>query len=320
MIESLPLEPNSQEEGIVISMQMSEWFTPWAAVTIRSILDHVSPAYRYELLCMTWDMREETADALATMISGLGHVSLRVVNVKDEVHSYVLRAKKQKDFDRFSQTGVIRLVLPQLLSAYDKVLNIDCDLLVRSDLWELGKMELGDACMMGTTDSIACYQNACSQGGLNGQFSDDHLFRELSLTSVDDYLNAGVFLLNLKQIRLNFTTEEIMSFATKTGKFFTCYEQDTFNGLFRDQKKKFPGAWNWECEPFIREGIVYSCPSQTPWVLEYLSAEKSPKVIHFAGNVKPWTHTRMPWAYEWWRTAERTPFFREICRRTRDGK
>ena len=29
---------------------------------------------------------------------------------------------------------------------------------------------------------------------------------------------------------------------------------------------------------------------------------------------------RMPWAYEWWSTAERTPFFREICHRTREGK
>lgn len=320
MIEHLPLEPSCPSGGVVISMQLSEWFTPWAAVTIRSILDHASPVHSYELLCMTWDMNEETAAALATMTTGLRHCSLRVVNVEDAVRSYVMRARKQKDFDRFSQTGVVRLALPNLLPAYEKVLNVDCDLLVRSDLWELGKMELGDACMMGATDSIACYQNARSRRGVNGQFGDDHLFGELSLTSVDEYLNAGVFLLNLKRIRQSFTTEQIMAFATKTGKFFICYEQDTFNGLFRALKKKFSGVWNWECEPFIREGIVHSCPSQTPWVREYLVAEKAPKVIHFAGNVKPWTHTRMPWADEWWSTAERTPFFREICRRTREGK
>lgn len=165
MIEHLPLEPSCPSGGVVISMQLSEWFTPWAAVTIRSILDHASPVHSYELLCMTWDMNEETAAALATMTTGLRHVSLRVVNVEDAVRSYVMRARKQKDFDRFSQTGVVRLALPNLLPAYEKVLNVDCDLLVRSDLWELGKMELGDACMMGATDSIACYQNARSRGG-----------------------------------------------------------------------------------------------------------------------------------------------------------
>jgi len=320
MIEHLPLEPSCPSGGVVISMQLSEWFTPWAAVTIRSILDHASPVHSYELLCMTWDMNEETAAALATMTTGLRHVSLRVVNVEDAVRSYVMRARKQKDFERFSQTGVIRLVLPELLPSYERVLNIDCDLLVLSDLWELGTMELEDVYMMGATDSIACYQNTRSRGGWHGQFSDDHLKGELSLFSADEYLNAGVFLLNLKQIRQDFTTDKIMAYATKTGKFFTCYEQDTFNGLFRGHKEKFSGAWNWECEPFIREGIVRNCPSNASWVREYIVAEKAPKVIHFAGNVKPWTHTRMPWADEWWRTAERTPFFREICRRTRKGK
>lgn len=319
MIEHLPLKP-STGGGCVISMQMSDWFTPWAAVAIRSILDHASTSHHYDLLCMTWDMKEETAEALVSMVAGQKHVTLRVVNVADEVHPYVLRARRQKNFNRFSQTGVVRLVLPELLTAYEKVLNMDCDLLVRSDLWELAKIELDDVFVMGATDSIACYLNACLQGRKKGQFSNEHLFEELSLPSADEYLNAGVFLLNLKRIRQSFTMEEIMAFATKTGKFFTCYEQDTFNGLFREHKKKFSSAWNWECEPIIREGIVHNTPSQMGWVQEYLMSESDPKVIHFAGNVKPWTHTRMPWADEWWRTAERTPFFHEICRRTRERK
>lgn len=304
----------------MISMQMSEWFTPWAAVTIRSILDHASPKHCYELLCMTWDMKEETAATLATMTAGLENVRIRVVNVEDEVHPYVARARKQKNFDRFSQTGVVRLLLPELLNNYDLILNLDCDLLVRNDLWELGQTNLDDFYMMGSTDSIACFQNACSHNGDRTQFNDELLFGELSLTTADEYLNAGVFILNLKQIRKNFSTREIISYATKTGRFFICYEQDTFNGLFRDRKKKFSAAWNWECEPVIREEIVHNCPSQTRWVKEYIEAERNPKIVHFAGNVKPWTQTRMPWAEDWWRTAERTPFFREICRRTREGK
>lgn len=309
----LPISPAFKKNSFTITMQSSDFFAPYAAVTLQSILDHADSQEFYDVIVMTWDMTNERAEKLASMATGRENVSIRVVDVSREIHPYVKIAKKRADYDRFSATGVIRLLLPELLKQFDTVLNLDCDVIFYADVAVLRDYDLSMCYMAGAPDVICCVLNRDPH---NTQFTDELLYEKLGLASVSDYLNAGVLLLNLELIRKDFTTDRIINFALSDGQFFTCYEQDTFNGLFRRKKGKLSVSWNY----LLAEMDVKNLPSSDPVYQDYIHASKKQKGIHFVGMKKPWSDARIPHARSWWEFAKETPFFEEIFERADVGE
>ena len=90
------------------------------------------------------------------MVLAHPNISIRVVDVSNEIESYVAIAKKRSDYERFSATGVIRLLLPELLTEFDKILNLDCDMVLCADAAELDAYDLSEYYMGGVQD-IICY-------------------------------------------------------------------------------------------------------------------------------------------------------------------
>lgn len=311
MILHLPVSPIYDKNFIAITLQTSNFFAPYASVTIQSILEHAADDFCYDIIVMTWDMKAETAEKLTAMANGRRNISIRVVDVSNEIESYVAIAKKRSDYERFSATGVIRLLLPELLTEFDKILNLDCDMVLCADAAELDTYDLSEYYMGGVPDTI-CYVLNRRSG--EKQFTDELLFEKLKLDSAADYVNAGLLLLNLKNIRRDFSTDEIMEFAQNDGTFFTCYEQDTFNGLFRKKKLKLPAEWNWLFEPYFYEELK-KLPAQDMISSAYIKAAKCQKNIHFVGQVKPWSSANRPFGNTWWFLARKSPLFDEILNR-----
>lgn len=311
MILHLPVSPIYDKNFIAITLQTSNFFAPYASVTIQSILEHAADDFCYDIIVMTWDMKAETAEKLTAMANGRRNISIRVVDVSNEIESYVAIAKKRSDYERFSATGVIRLLLPELLTEFDKILNLDCDMVLCADAAELDAYDLSEYYMGGVPDTI-CYVLNRRSG--EKQFTDELLFEKLKLDSAADYVNAGLLLLNLKNIRRDFSTDEIMEFAQNDGTFFTCYEQDTFNGLFRKKKLKLPAEWNWLFEPYFYEELK-KLPAQDMISSAYIKAAKCQKNIHFVGQVKPWSSANRPFGNTWWFLARKSPLFAEILNR-----
>ena len=310
MILHLPVSPIYDKNFIAITLQTSNFFAPYASVTIQSILEHAADDFCYDIIVMTWDMKAETAEKLTAMANGRRNISIRVVDVSNEIESYVAIAKKRSDYERFSATGVIRLLLPELLTEFDKILNLDCDMVLCADAAELDAYDLSEYYMGGVPDTI-CYVLNRRSG--EKQFTDELLFEKLKLDSAADYVNAGLLLLNLKNIRRDFSTDEIMEFAQNDGTFFTCYEQDTFNGLFRKKKLKLPAEWNWIIDTYcLMSNGAFAYPINDPFLKKYTSAGKNPKNIHYVGQIKPWSTAKCPCSKEWWCAARNSPFFERI--------
>ena len=45
---------------------------------------------------------------------------------------------------------------------------------------------------------------------------------------------------------------------------------------------------------------------------QYLKAYNSPKILHYCGHEKPWTHPHYTKSYIWWEYARKTPFYEQI--------
>ena len=317
MILHLPVSPIYDKNFIAITLQTSNFFAPYASVTIQSILEHAADDFCYDIIVMTWDMKAETAEKLTAMANGRRNISIRVVDVSNEIESYVAIAKKRSDYERFSATGVIRLLLPELLTEFDKILNLDCDMVLCADAAELDAYDLSEYYMGGVQDIICYVSNSLPH---EKQFTDTLIYEQLRLKSVSEYINAGVLLLNLKKIRNAYCATEIVEYARKNRrKFFLCYEQDAFNGLFQGHTLKLPAEWNWfvDANNLIRSSAELF-PKQDESLNAYFKAEKKIKIIHFVGGLKPWNTSTVPKSQKWWLVAQQSPLFDEIFSRIDD--
>lgn len=309
----LPVSPAFEKNNLAITLQTSDYFAPYASVTILSIIENASPKYNYDLLVMTWDMQEKTEEKLISMADGKNNISIRVVDVSREIDPYVKMAVGKSNFERFGATGLIRLVLLDLLEHYDVVLNFDCDMLICGDVSELFQYDISNY-YMGAAPDLICYAAFHRQKEIKyTQFTDDLIYNQLKLDDVSEYLNAGMLLLNLKEIRKNYTCSQIIDFARSEGSFFECFEQDTFNGLFKGKKLELPIEWNWlvDSTGFISRAKNV-LPKNDKLIVQYFEAEKNAKSYHYVTSRKPWQDASISHADQWWDAAKRVPFWGEI--------
>ncbi len=306
-MEHLPIYPAFEKSNLAITMQTSDFFAPYASVTALSIIEHTSPAYNYDIIFMTWDMKEETERRLVSMAEGRENVSIRVVDVSEEIKPQQNLAKEREDYDRFSATGVVRLLMPELLQNYDVVLNFDCDMLICADVAELFQYDLTDFYYGAVQDIV--YYTIIRINEEQRSYITDKVFNKLGLSSLSEYLNAGLLLLNIGKIRQDYSEKEILDFAIDGDNYFLCYEQDTFNGLFKMNKLKLPIEWNWHVDGASLISIAANkLPPCDPAVEEYRCAEENVKNYHYLTTRKPWNNAAMPYAGIWWEAAEKCPF------------
>lgn len=311
----LPIIPAFSEKNLAISLETSDYFAPYASVTLLSIIEHISPEYHYDFLVFTWDMQEENALKMTSMADGKDNVSIRVIDVSNKIRYYAELAKQRKDYDRFSAAGIVRLLFPRLLENYDVVLNFDCDMLICSDVSELFQYDLTDYYMGAVRDMIIY---AIAKNNPNEIYTNNLVFNKLKLSSLDEYLNAGLLLLNLKKMRLELSQKEIIDYARDDGSFYRCYEQDAFNGLFSGHKLVLPPEWNWFVDAAkIISGAKTRISSCDINLKNYYAAENGVKNYHFLTKYKPWQDAeKVPYSNKWWNAARKSPFFNDILLRT----
>jgi len=317
-MEHLPISPAFEKKNLAITMQTSDFYAPYASVVALSIIKNASPAYNYDIIFMTWDMREETEKKLLSLAEGKGNVSVRVLDVLDKLEAYQKIAETSNGFNRFSYTGMIRLMLPKLLDRYQEVLNLDCDMLFCSDVSEVFQYDVSKVCMAAVPD-VFCYTINHRPG--EDRYSDEYMLNRLGLHSAAEYMNGGFLLLNLQMIRENYTTDQILDFAVRDGVILRCFEQDTFSGLFRDSKIVLPFEWNWFNDiPRLVGPFTKYLPADDAYLEAHRQAEAHIKNIHYVTDKKPWlTNTAYPHSKEWWSVALEGPFLNDVMARATAG-
>ncbi len=163
-----------------------------------------------------------------------------------------------------------RLLLPELLSDLDKVLYLDIDILVVSDIAELYGLSLGDKCLAGKNSTWGpwrygtkmAYRASLSLGPEDAW----HLRRKLHSEGKLHFntFNAGVILMNLNKMREDSFSAEYIPYI----EHFAMNDQDVLNMYARENRLELDGLWN-------------SVPSQ--------DICEDAKLLHWAGPIKPWS-------------------------------
>lgn len=167
---------------------------------------------------------------------------------------------------RWSMSAYYRLLLPDLLPETDKLIYLDCDLLVLDDLSELWNIDLGSA--------------PC--GAVATKVSHEHK-NKIGLPEEAAYFNAGVMVYNLRKMAQEKHTGRFIALFNEYADRIKYADQDILNLCYHDCYHKLPLRWN------VVNSIYRNPPDETLYSQrETTGALHSPGIVHFTGTHKPW--------------------------------
>ncbi len=187
-----------------------------------------------------------------------------------------------------------RLLIPELIPEYDKILYADVDIIFRLDLADVYNTDLGDNYLAGTYDL----------GMTHGDDGRKHISSTPGLSQTD-YLQAGFIILNSKAIKENGLVEQFKQEAKKKYKY---QDQDILNIVCRGRKLIIPCKYNmtdWSFFFFINERELFSSKYADSDINEAISTGN----IHFNGH-KPWKKYSINFDI-WWEYYRKSPYFDE---------
>lgn len=187
-----------------------------------------------------------------------------------------------------SRATYLRLGLVDCAPAdVERLLYLDCDLIVARDLHALFRTDLGDAPF----------------GAVFDYWLDGGAFaRRWGLRRGHRYFNAGVLLLDLPRLRAEEGFSRALGLLDAHGADYPYNDQDALNAAFWGRWRQLDPIWNVQ-RAMLVPGHEAS-PVQADWPVG-----RKPGIVHFTSEHKPWkpkAYNPYNWLYH--RARRATPF------------
>lgn len=295
-------QPAFNENNIALVLASSDFYTIYLSAMLESIVENASAENNYDITVLESGIKDDNKRALRLLEEEHDNISIRFYNVKEKMADIHLKATGHISVETY-----YRLLIPEIFIRYEKVLFLDSDMTVHTDVAELFNMDM-------TGYMVAAAHDQCCLAFLNG---NDKSFKKycretLKLKNVNDYFQAGVMLLNLTRIREKYTQKEIFEIATSHQ--YRYVDQDIMNVLCQGEIKHLD--LEWDCFPdfgsYEYEFMPYYLQKQ------YVKARSNPKICHHTGPNKPWSElfSDIMMTEHFWRRARKSPLYEQILFRT----
>ena len=176
-------------------------------------------------------------------------------------------------FDKSKHYGDImmfaRLLLSSVLPDLDKIIYLDCDIVVLKDLQSLWNLDISDVAVAMAPDLT---------------FEDKKSLNRLGMTS-GYYLNSGVILMNLDYWRKHDVQNRVISYILEKGDKLIYNDQDALNSILQNEHEELHIKYNFSYYYFHRLiGVLYK-----EKIHEIIEARDNPIIFHYFGPLKPWS-------------------------------
>ncbi len=197
------------------------------------------------------------------------------------VGSYFERVKIRTSY--ISTATMFRLLIPKLIDS-EKCVYLDSDLVVEDDISHLFDIDMTGYCVAGVRDLSISKNIQSSHAKL------------LGIPTTENYIQAGVLLMNLKEIRRLGLDSKLIKIGSS--KVFPYNDQDVLNLVFYGKIKNLDLCYNTVSLNIIRRdnALVEMYGRENVY-----KAKKKPVIFHYAGVRKPWGYKYMYGADNWWK-------------------
>jgi lipopolysaccharide biosynthesis glycosyltransferase len=194
-------------------------YVPHLGVSITSILKNKSEEDRVVFYVLDGGISKGNKEKLLSLKS-IANFEIKFVKVDNKRFSEIMVHGK----DHLTDASYYRLILPDILNSEDKIIYLDCDLVVRTSLSKMLEIDLKNYYIGAVSDS-------------------DHIEQDKRL-SLKQYINSGVLLINTLAWRRDNITAKVFSWAKNNKKMILYHDQDILNVSLEKNIKIIDTAWN----------------------------------------------------------------------------
>ncbi|MBB1498214.1 glycosyltransferase family 8 protein [Paracoccus sp. MC1862] len=166
-----------------------------------------------------------------------------------------------------TRSTYLRLLIPALMPDEDRVLYMDCDMVVTDDLSPLGRLPLDDALLAAVPCPSPSAPELADMGMPRGE-----------------YVNAGLLVMNLPAWRAEGLADRCRALLSDPSRPLRSEDQSALNLAARGRVLPLPARFNTYADP-AAHGTVADLP-------------RDPAVIHYVVGLKPWAG-RVPLGRVW---------------------
>ena len=251
------------------------YFVP-AAAMLRSLLD--ASTGDFEVICLvTEEIPERMQQKLVRL--GEGRLRFRYLPLKGRLEGIYTDP-------RYTEAASFRLLLPELLPEYEKVVYIDCDVIVRQDIGRLFReTHLGDN-WLGVVFEAPIEQQA-------------ERFRALDCDPMR-YFNSGFLLMNLARMRKEKVSEKLLEACRVP--YLEFPDQDALNQVCQGHVLPLSPLYNGIRTFFIPK---YRPDFERQYGKGLWAEVQELATIHYTGG-KPWQLFTVQFA-AWWQVYDVLP-------------
>ena len=261
---------------IPIFFSTDDNYIPYLDTAVASLIANASGDYRYRIIVLNTGLSVQN-EALVKKNERPGF-TIDFVNISEELGDIKSRFK---NVYHFSIVTYYRLFIASLFPQYDKIIYLDCDLIVLGDISELYHTEMGDNILAAAPERFV--QSTAE-------------FREYAEKALgvdpDKYVNAGVLLMNLNEFRKCKIEESFVELISHYDFDLLDPDQAYLNYLCEGKILILKNGWN-------KEPIPEEC-------------EGKKNIVHYALYKKPWQYDDVIDGELFWEYAARSPFYQLI--------
>ena len=303
------LVPAYSSDNVPVVICFDDNYAISGAALINSIIEHADPTLNYDIVVLENGVSLANKKRFFSMVADYGNFHLRFfdVNAFSEIKSAFTRA-------HFSAATYARLFIPRLFSRFEKVIFIDSDTVVESDLAALLSVPLENNLVAAVKDIVMegfVLFGAMSQSSDGVMPAKEYLSTSLGMANPDGYFQAGILVFNIKKMNQENTFSSLMD-ALKS-KTYWFLDQDIMNKVFHGRVHYLPLEWNVYHGNGNAEDFFPNLPFST--YMRFLEARSNPKMIHFAGENKPWNTRHVDFFDNYHKNIVNTPWALEAYER-----
>lgn len=266
------------KKEIPIFFSSDDNYIPYLDVAISSLIENASSEYQYRIIVLNTGLLTENEKKIKQ--NEREGVRIDFIDISPEVERIRSRLK---DVYHFSVVTYYRLFIASLFPKYEKVLYLDCDIVVLGDISRLYNTDIGNDILAAAPE---CFVRGTREFRIYAE-------RALGLDP-DRYVNAGVLLLNLTEFRKNRIEERFIELIRDYDFDLLDPDQAYLNYLCYGKIYILPSSWNKEPLPHI--------------------IEEEKNIVHYALYKKPWQYDDVIYGEYFWHYARRSPFYGQICK------
>ncbi len=221
------------------------------AVAMTSVLANNTEDFIH-FYCLTTDFSDESKKLIGSLKKAFHNWDITYLCPEANAFSAL-----KLNIDYISIETYFRYIIADMLPNEERCLYLDADLIVNGSLKELWETPLDD--------------NYCA--GVHDLFIEKQGYKEKIGFAKDElYINAGVLLLNLVQLRKDKMSEKLFANTTNLQDKITYQDQDIINLTFKGRMLALDNIYNFTSAD----------------VKQYPEKHKKAVIIHYTGKVKPW--------------------------------